>query len=136
MFDVKPVTCAKVNCCGPTCLKMLLDYYGIEANLDDLIKECNARLIGCTAADVMRAGRAHGLDMHAYDMDTDELLSTDRPAIIWWRKNHFVIYCGLDDDGNVVICNPIRGRYPLKVGSFSTMYSGNALFNGEPGELE
>ena len=79
MYDITPITSDKATDCGATCLKMLLDYYGIDVPLDQLIKECNTRLIGCTAADVLRAGRLHGVKMHAYKTDVDGVLNVDRP---------------------------------------------------------
>lgn len=135
MFDVTPITSAKSVDCGPTALKMLLAYYGQDVPLDDLIRECKTRLYGCSAADIKRVGTAHDLDMIAYKMDADELIKQDRPAIIWWKYCHWCVFCGKDDSGRVVICNPDRGRYGLDVESFSTMYTGVSLFNGEPHDL-
>lgn len=136
MFDVKPITSEKETDCGATCLKMLLAYYGTDVDLDQLIKECNTRLIGCTAGDVVKAGKLHDLDMKAYKTDEDGILNVDRPAIIWWKKKHFCIFCGIDDAGRVVICNPDRGRYGMSKGLFKSWYSGVALFNGEPDDIE
>jgi len=136
MYNVMPVTSDKETNCGATCLKMLLGFYGIDVDLDTLIKDCNTRLIGCTGKDMLRAGRKHGLDMTAWKMDGDEVSIQDRPSIIWWNYNHWVVCCGLDDNGNVVICNPSRGRFPLDIGTFMSRYSGVALFNGEPQNIE
>ena len=136
MYDITPITSDKETDCGATCLKMLLDYYGIEVPLDQLIKECNTRLIGCTAADVLRAGRLHGVDMHAYKTDLDGILNVDRPAIIWWKKSHFCVLCGVDDAGSIVICNPDRGRYRMSKSLFGAWYSGIAIFVGEPEDID
>lgn len=136
MYDVKPITSDKPTDCGATCLKMLLDYYGIEADINQLIIDCNTRLIGCTATDVMRAGRLHSLDMKAYKTDVDGILNVDRPAIIWWKKKHFCIFCGIDEAGRIVICNPDRGRYRMSKSLFRSWYSGVALFNGIPEDIE
>ena len=115
---------------------MLLDYYGIEADINQLIIDCNTRLIGCTATDVMKAGKLHSLDMKAYKTDVDGILNVDRPAIIWWKKKHFCIFCGIDDEGRIVICNPDRGRYRMSKSLFRSWYSGVALFNGIPEDIE
>ena len=132
MFDVNPVTSIKHTDCGATCMKMLLAYYGQDIPLDDLIRECNTSLIGCSGKDLMRVGQAHGIDMKAYKMTFDELIQQDRPAIIWWKYVHWCVFCGIDDRGNVVICNPDRGRYGIDVDSFGKMYTGVSLWNGEP----
>lgn len=135
MYDINPITSPKQTDCGPTCLKMLLDYYGQVIPLDQLIKECNTRLIGCSAKDILRVGKAHDLDMIAYQMDADELIKQDRPAIIWWMYNHFVVFAGMDEDGKAVICNPDRGRYRVSKGTLKSFYTRVALFNGEPHDL-
>lgn len=136
MYDVTPITSGRPTDCGATCLKMLLDYYDTEVPLEDLIVDCNTRLIGCTAADVVSAGRLHGLDMHAYRTDVDGILNVDRPAIIWWKRKHFCVFCGVDEGGSIVICNPDRGRYRMSKSLFRAWYSGVALFNGEPEDIE
>ena len=132
MYDVRPYTSDTSTDCGATCMKMLLGYYGVEADLNALIRECNTRLIGCSAGDLKRVGNAHGLDMMAYQMDADEVARQDRPSIIWWKYSHWCMCCGLDDAGGVVICNPDRGRFSLDSGTFAAMYTGVALFNGAP----
>ena len=136
MYDITPITSDKATDCGATCLKMLLDYYGIDVSLDQLIKECNTRLIGCTAADVLRAGRLRGVEMHAYKTDLDGILKVDRPAIIWWKRKHFCVLCGVDEGGNIVIINPDRGRYRMSKSLFNCWYSGIALFIGEPVDID
>jgi len=137
VYDVKPITSGKTVDCGPTCLAMLLDYYGMQVPLDQLTRECNTCLIGCTAKDLLRVGRAHGLreDFSAWKMDTDELIRQDRPAIIWWMYAHWCVFCGRDDAENVVICNPDMGRYRMRPDTFNSFYAGVALFNGEPENL-
>lgn len=136
MYDIKPITSDKATDCGATCLKMLLDYYGIEVPLDQLVKECNTRLIGCTAADVIHAGRLHNVEMHAYKTDVDGVLNVDRPSIVWWKKTHFCVLCGADEAGNIVICNPDRGKYRMSKSLFGAWYSGIAIFVGEPEDID
>ena len=136
MFDVTPVTSIKPTDCGATCLKMLLAYYGTEVDLDKLIIECNTKLSGCTAGDLIRAGKAHGLDMKAYAMDAEELIRQDRPAIVWWKYGHWCVFCGTDEAGKVAICNPDRGRYRMSAELFTAFYTGISLWNGVPADID
>lgn len=135
MFDVTPVTSPKPTDCGATCLKMLLAYYGQDVDLDELAKKCNTRVIGCTAKDINVVGREYGLDMRAYKEDAESLMKQDRPAIIWWKYAHFVVFCGLDESGKVVICNPDIGRYRMSKETFACFFTEIALCNGEPQDL-
>ena len=136
IYDVKPVTSRHSTACGPVSLKMLLDYYGEEVDLDTLIDECNARLIGCTAKDLIRVGKGHGLaEMMAIKCDAEDVLKQDRPGIVWWRYQHYIVFCGCDEDGQVVVCDPARGRYRMSAGFFASCYAGIELTNGSPEDL-
>jgi len=135
MFDVKPTTSKKAADCGACCMVSLLGYYGEEVTLDDMVKECHVSLGGSSAKDLMVVGRNHGLDMKAWKMSAEDAIRNDRPTICWWKYNHWVILCGLDDDGKVVICNSSRGRYAMSQSLFKAFYSGIALSNGIPEDL-
>ena len=136
MFDIEPVTTEHETACGPASLKMLLDFYGIDVPLETLIEECGVKINGCTGADLLRVGRAHGLDMLAYRMDADEVMRQDRPSICWWKFTHFIVFAGTNEKGEPVICNPSRGRYPIDAQTFASFYSDVAFFNGEPKDVE
>lgn len=125
MFDVKLTTTTRSTACAPASLKMLLEYYGIEVPLDQLIEECGVSVDGCSAADVLRVGQAHGLeDFKAWQENPEDIFAQDRPGIVWWRYNHFVVFAGLNDKDEPVICNPMRGRYAIDRGSFAAICTG------------
>lgn len=135
VYDVTPITSPKRFDCGATCLQMLLDYYGTKVDLDVLTEELNTRLVGCSAKDLLRVGRLHGLDMKAWKEAAEDVLTQDRPSIVWWKYCHWIVVCGVDDDGKVVICNPDKGRYRLSKSNFAVMYTGICLTNGTPEDL-
>lgn len=136
MFDILPVISPIQIDCGPTCMKMLLAYYGQDVPLEQLIRECNTGLAGCTMKDLKNCGNSHGLDMRPYRMDAEEVVRQDRPSICWWKYSHFIVCCGLDEDGKVVICDPDKGRYRMQLGTFKSFYTEAAIFNGEPQDLD
>lgn len=131
MYDVATVTTEHATACGPACLKMLMGYYGKEADLNDLIRECGIAVTGTTLKQLMHVGNAHGLDMRAYRMDATDVLKLDRPAILHWRYTHFVVFCGIDDNGEPVIINSVSGRFPLPKEDFCRFYTGYVLTNGQ-----
>lgn len=130
MYDVKPVTAEHHTACGAACMKMLLAYYGIDSDLQSLIEELHIGVVGCTGADIIRVGNAHGLDVKTWKMDTEGALAVDRPCILWWRRQHFVIFCGLNAKGEPIICNPSSGRFPISVEAFDRLFSGIVFSNG------
>jgi len=135
MYNVELVTSRSETDCGVACMAMLLKYYGIEVPYDQLLEELKCGVGGCSGADLLRVGRLHGMDMKAFRMDADELRRQDRPGIIWWSYTHWVVMCGMDDKGNVVIANPNIGRFGIDVESFSKLYTDVCLFNGDPETL-
>lgn len=134
-FKIVPVTSERQTDCGATCLKMLLQYYGIDVELAQLIRECNTDVIGCSAKEILRVGRAHGLDMKSFKSPAKDIYTCDRPMICWWLYNHFVVFSGIDETGKVIICNPDRGRYRVSKGVFQSFFSGIALSNGMPEDM-
>lgn len=131
MFDIVPVTSLKPTDCGATCMKMLLSYYGQDVPLNQLVEECNTRITGCSAKDLIRCGQLHGLDLKAWSTDADDILASDRPEIIWWMYTHWVVFGGLDEDGKVVIYNPDRGRYRVSKGTFRSFFTNVSVSTGE-----
>lgn len=146
MFDVKVTTSKAAADCGAACMTSFLAYYGINVTLEQMRKECNVQVSGCTAKDLLTCGRAHGLDMRAWrELEDDEapdgmpvtqvgIFETDRPEICWWKYNHFVIFCGIED-GKAVIMNPTKGRYKISKSLFKAFYSRISVTNGEPQAL-
>ena len=136
MFDVKPTTTRNDRDCGAACTVSFLDYYDVEVTLDDMVRECHTGVHGCTAKDIIEVCRNHGItDVKAYKMDASEVIRQDRPSICWWCENHFIICCGKNEKGKVVICNPNRGRFGIEESFFEAFFSGVAIFKGEPHDL-
>ena len=136
MFEMDFCSQRRETYCGPASLKMLLSYYGIDVDFDALIEECHVSVDGSTAGDLVRAGRAHGLEgLSAWQTDAEDVLKQDRPAILHWRGTHFLVYGGLNEQDEPVLYNPGRGVYAIDRGTFAVLFSGIMLSNGRPADL-
>lgn len=112
--------------CGIACLYMILNYYGKAASLDQLCEECAVNEKGSNAAEMQRAAKRHGLDCHGYRVDAAQLRNMNKPVIIHWKFNHFVILEEIM--GNIVsIVDPAVGRYRIDFESLQQDYSGVVL---------
>lgn len=144
-FDVKFTKSKGAPDCGAACMVSLLAYYGVEVTLEDMIKDCNVTTSGCTGKDMMVAGRKYGLDMRAWKelgagedapegaMTIDVAITKqDRPSIVWWKYNHFVVCCGTDENRRVKLMNPARGTYTVSADLFKSFYSDVSFTNGIP----
>ena len=146
MFNVTPIVSERSLDCGPTCLKMLLEYYNINVDLEQLISECNVKINGCTVGDLRRVANLHGLDVTIWDDRSDDpeiasakidmVINQDRPAIVWWKHTHFCIFCGKNNKNEVVIINPDSGKFPISQGTFKSFYSGVSITHGTPETIE
>lgn len=136
MFEMEFVSQKSDTYCGPASLKMLLGYYGVDVAFDTLIEECHPSVDGCTAGDLLWVGYAHGLEnMSAWQTDAEDVFKQDRPAILYWRRTHFLVYGGLNEKDEPVLYNPGRGVYAIDRGSFAALFSGVMLCNGRPEDL-
>ena len=145
-FDVKVTKSKSAADCGAACMVSLLAYYGKEVTMDDMIRECKITVNGCNGRNLMETARAHGLDMKAWkEIEGDDpviapdalvidvaITHQDRPSIVWWKFNHFLICCGLDDRGRVILMNPARGKYTVSQSLFKSFYSGVSFTIGIP----
>jgi len=105
------------GCCGPACLKMVLDYYGISKTEDELIK-----LSGCIPEQglpgqaLLDAANQCGLEGRIQDratLDDLQYIVNEKqiPAIVNWfpdNDGHYSVTAGIDEE-NVYLVDPDLG---------------------------
>ena len=111
--------------CGAASLGMILAYYKKWLPLEQLRKDCGVSRDGCSAKQLLLAGRSYGMDANAYKLDEDDLQEM-APVIIHWNFNHFVVYKG--KKGNYHYMNdPGRGKVKVTQEEFDKAFTGIAL---------
>ena len=111
--------------CGAASLGMVMAYYKKWLPLEQLRKDCGVSRDGCSAKQLLLAGRSYGMEANAYKLDEDELQEL-APAIIHWNFNHFVVYKG--KKGGVHYLNdPGRGKVTVSQEEFDRSFTGIAL---------
>ena len=111
--------------CGAASLGMILAYHKKWLPLEQLRKDCGVSRDGCSAKQLLLAGRSYGMDANAYKLDEDELQEM-APVIIHWNFNHFVVYNG--KKGNTHYLNdPAKGKVKVTQEEFHKSYTGIAL---------
>ena len=111
--------------CGAASLGMVLAYHKKWLPLEQLRKDCGVSRDGCSAKQLLLAGRRYGMDANAYKLDGDELQEM-APVIIHWNFNHFLVYKG--KKGNYHYLNdPARGKVKVTQEEFDKSYTGIAL---------
>lgn len=112
--------------CGPAVVKMVLDYYGIDATEDDLCPKLQHTYdLGCKNSDIERVFKEYGLKVHPKENGTIEDLKywIDKkvPVIVDWLtpgverddmfmpNGHASIVIGVNKD-NIKLLDPEHGK--------------------------
>ena len=112
--------------CGAACLAMVLRHFGQQVTLEQMRKETDVSRNGCNAGSICRAAEARGLESQGYRRDADALSDMSLPCIIWWERNHFVVFEGYRNNA-FCINDPAFGRRRISEEDFRQSYSGIVL---------
>lgn len=78
--------------CGLTCLRMISKYYGKELNYTSLNRSGRANIQGISFLALKQNAQEFGFNVNAVKLIwADFVRLADRPCIIHWNKNHFVV---------------------------------------------
>ncbi len=96
--------------CGPTCLKIITDFYGGNYNLNYLREISCLQKGGVSLAGLSDALKRIGMDSIGIKATVQELLhEVPLPAIAHWSNNHFLVVYRTDKR-NVFVSDPALGR--------------------------
>ncbi len=100
--------------CGPSCLKSICSYYGIDCSVSSLRKLCNTAIDGTSLYGLSNAAQQVGLFSKAYQLSVLSLMDIfESPCIILWKGNHFMVLYDIKkaSKGVFFMCaNPAGGK--------------------------
>lgn len=116
MIAIKPYR-QKPGYCGPSCLKMVLEFFGKSLSEDEIARRCGAtQEHGVEAAGLMDAARTWGFSAtkkdHATFADISVFLERGVPVIVDWfaqDDGHYCVVVGLDS-ANIYLQDPELGE--------------------------
>lgn len=113
--------------CGAAALAMVLAYYGRYEPLEKVRVQCGVSRDGSNAKYLMLAAEHYGLQCKAFRISASiDLEKYQKPSIIFWNFNHFVVYCGRK--GNTFLLNdPASGTVQLTEEEFEDSFTGITL---------
>lgn len=113
--------------CGAASLAMVLAYYGHHAPLSEVRKVVGVSRDGATALQVLKAARAYNLQGKARRiMQLDKLSELKTPAILHWRREHFVVLERYGANGSVLV-DPATGRRNVSREELDQSFTGICL---------
>ncbi len=105
--------------CGPTCLKMIAEYYGKTFSLQTLRDKSYIDREGVSLMGISEAAEQIGMQTLAlrlpYEHEDEEeasLLQVGLPCIVHWEQRHFVVVYGMDQK-HVWVADPGKGKIKL-----------------------
>lgn len=109
--------------CGAASLAMIMGYYGRFVPLEQLRAECGVSRDGSKATNIVLAARHYGLHAVGRRWEIEDLAALDRPVILWWGFNHFVVFEGFGRR-KARINDPASGRRTIPMDEFDTSFTG------------
>lgn len=117
--------------CGPACLKMILDYYGLNISLQKLRDLCHITREGVSMAGIIDAAERLNLRTLAVKLSlfskngNPGLEDFILPCIIHWEKQHFVVVYKITNK-YVWVSDPAYGKLKFRIEQFcASWYSDN-----------
>lgn len=117
--------------CGPTCLKMVLKYYGKHINIEGLKEACQIGKNGTSLLGIAEAAEKYGFRTISAKISFEQLLTdVPLPCILHWDKYHFVVLTPSINKKKITIADPSKGLITYNKEDF-LKYWASINVNGE-----
>ena len=95
--------------CGPTCLKMIIKYYGKSIPIESIRKRSYLTKEGVSFATIAEAAESYNINTLAARMSLNSIKKkAPLPCIAHWRERHFVIIYKINKK-HIYIADPAHG---------------------------
>lgn len=112
--------------CGAACLAMVLRYFGRVVPLQNIRELAVSGRDGSTAAGLVSAAGVYGLSGTTVAIDLAQVSMLDRPAILHWDFQHFVVLDKVNGD-RVRILDPAHGPRTVSFDELGRHFTGVAI---------
>src|SRR4051794_9920068 len=112
--------------CGAACLAMILSWHRVHTTVQDVREGLSIGRDGLSALAIAQQGRQAGFQVRGYDTPPAGLAQLRLPAIVHWRKQHFVVVESYSRR-KVTIVDPATERMVLDHHEFERDFSGIVL---------
>jgi ATP-binding cassette subfamily B protein RaxB len=120
------VLAAEAAECGLACLAMISRFHGHDVDLNGFRQRFTLSLAGATLRSIMGIADQLGFSTRAIRVELSAIDKVNRPAILHWDLNHFVVLRSVNRKG-VVVHDPGFGVRTLSLAEFSNHFTGVVL---------
>lgn len=124
--QMAPVLQSEAAECGLASVVMVARHYGHRVNLAGLRQKYPPSVRGSTLEQLMAIASDLELAPRAVRLELDELDQLQKPAILHWDMNHFVVLESVAG-GTATIVDPAKGRRRTSVAKIGSHFTGVAL---------
>lgn len=103
--------------CGPTCLRMLCEYYGRRVSIQKLRALCYINKRGVNMLAISEAAEKLGFRTIGAKLLLQRLQEVKLPCILHWRQNHYIVLQKIYR-GNYYIADPAKGIMKINSETF------------------
>lgn len=114
----------EANDCGPTCIQMIASYYKKRIPLEQIKEFCGISRLGITTLDLIECLKYIGFETAVVSISLNELQMMPLPAILHWRKDHFVVIYKIEKN-KYYIADPAYGKIKLPEEQFVQSWLNN-----------
>jgi len=97
--------------CGPTCLRIVANYFGKNINFEKLRQQAQYSKEGVSLLGIAKAAESIGFTTIAIKLTTQQLLEeASLPAILHWQQKHFVVIVPGSTVKKIIISDPAKNE--------------------------
>lgn len=120
--------------CGPTCLRMIAEFYGKKFNPYLMKKFSKIHRRGTTMLVISDTAEKMGFHTASFKIGQEYLSEIGLPVILHWNQNHFVVLYEIGK-GSYCIADPAKGLLKLNEAEFISHWQGGENCNLNEGIL-
>lgn len=118
--------------CGAAALQMVFAHFNVECDYERLASKLEIGSGGTSMLRLKRVAESEGLRCRGWRLAARDLNSIPLPAILFLRRNHFVVLDALDTGDGLFVRDPARGRLRITRRKLASIWRGEALLFSAP----
>lgn len=105
--------------CGPSCLLMILKFYGIKTDICSSFFQCDIGKSGVSLGSIRRVSEMIGFNTSCGLLPLYYLIENVKsPSILHWNQNHFVVLYKIENGKKFYIADPAKGLVTYTLDEF------------------